>query len=161
MGASNKFGRGVGVRKSKTVLDVYPNILKDYKKWSNEVFIEKIKAISGWDSKTSTEFVDKFDDFAKFYKSIEKFVKLKKKNKTVKNGKMSGKNIVMTGFRDKDLSERIVSNGGNVVNSISKNTNYLIVKDEDSKNSKSSKIVKAEKLNITIITKEDFEKLLD
>ena len=45
MGASNKFGRGVGVRKSKTVLDVYPNILKDYKKWSNEEFIEKIKGI--------------------------------------------------------------------------------------------------------------------
>ena len=161
MGASNKFGRGVGVRKSKTVLDVYPNILKDYKKWSNEEFIEKIKGISGWDSKTSTEFVDKFDDFAKFYKSIEKFVKLKKKLKTVKNGKMSGKNIVMTGFRDKELTQKIVSNGGKVVNSISKNTDYLIVKDEESKNSKSSKIVKAEKLKVSIITKEDFEKLLD
>ena len=161
MGASNKFGRGVGVRKSKTVLDVYPNILKDYKKWSNEEFIEKIKGISGWDSKTSTEFVDKFDDFSKFYKSIEKFVKLKKKTKTVKNGKMSGKNIVMTGFRDKELAEKIVSNGGKVVNSISKNTDYLIVKDEESKNSKSSKIVKAEKLKVSILTKEDFEKLLD
>merc|ERR1712167_153320 len=51
MGASNKFGRGIGVRKSKTVLDVYPNILKDYKKWKTEEFIEKIKGISGWDSK--------------------------------------------------------------------------------------------------------------
>ena len=160
MGASNKFGRGIGVRKSKTVLDVYPNILKDYKKWSNEEFIDKIKEISGWDVKTSTEFVDKFDDFAKFYKSIEKFVKLKKKHKVNKNGKISGKNIVMTGFRDKDLSERIVSNGGNVVGSISKNTDYLIVKDEDSKNSKSSKIVKAEKLGIKILVKSEFEKML-
>ena len=50
---------------------------------------------------------------------------------------MSGKNIVMTGFRDKELAEKIVSNGGKVVNSISKNTDYLIVKDEESKNSKS------------------------
>jgi len=161
MGASNKFGRGVGVRKSKTVLDVYPNILKDYKKWSKEEFIEKIKAISGWESKTSIEFVDKFDDFSKFYKSIEKFVKLKTKNKIVKNTKISGKNIVMTGFRDKDLSERIVSNGGNVVNSISKNTDYLIVKDDESKKSKSSKIVKAEKLGVKILIKSELEKMLN
>ncbi len=161
MGASNKFGRGVGIRKSKTVLDVYPNILKDYKKWSTEEFVEKIKKISGWDIKTSTEFVDKFDDFAKFYKSIKKFVKLNKANKIVKNVKISGKNIVMTGFRDKQLSEKIVSNGGNVVNSISKNTDYLIVKDEESKKSKSSKIVKAEKLGIKILIKSEIEKMLN
>jgi DNA ligase (NAD+) len=161
MGASNKFGRCIGVRKSKTVLDVYPNILKDYKKWKTEEFIEKIKGISGWDSKTSTEFVDKFDDFIKFYKSIEKFVKLKKKTKTVKNGKMSGKNIVMTGFRDKELSEKIVNNGGNVSNSISKNTDYLIVKDKESKKSKSSKIVKANNLGVKILIKSEIENMLD
>ena len=43
MSASNKLGHGLGSRRAKMVLDAYPNLLKDYKKWSKSEFINKIK----------------------------------------------------------------------------------------------------------------------
>jgi NAD-dependent DNA ligase len=71
-----------------------------------------------------------------------------------KEGKLSGFHICMTGFRDKDLSQQIQELGGNVSDNINKQTNCLITKD---KNSTSSKILKAQKLGITIYNIDEFK----
>ena len=66
----------------------------------------------------------------------------------------------MTGFRDKDLQEQIESQGGKIGASISKNTDYLIVKEQDMIDNPTDKIKKALDLDIKIITKDKLIKLL-
>ena len=159
MGASNKLGHGMGSRRAKSVLDVYPNLLTEYKKWSKDTFLSNIKEIPSWKEKTSKMFVDNFDDFIKFYNSIKKYITLEKQKK-VKKGKLSGQKIVMSGFRDNEIKTKLESIGAKVSTSVSKNTDYLVVKDKDTIEENTGKVKKAKDLGIKIITKEELVKLL-
>lgn len=74
-------------------------------------------------------------------------------------GVFSGKKFVLTGTlptltRDQ-ASQIIETNGGEVVSSVSKNTDYVLAGENAG-----SKLDKAKALNITIISQYDFEKLL-
>ena len=62
-----------------------------------------------------------------------------------------------SGVRRKDLEEIIVSRGGVIGGSVSKNTTYLVMKE---KGSGSSKETKAISLGVTILTVEELEDLL-
>lgn len=156
MSASNIFGSGFGSRRIKMILNIYPNILKDYKKWKNDEFLEKIKSIDGFDTITASQFVSNFKNYVKFHKMISKYISLKTNKK--QNKKLENFNIVMSGFRDKELKEKILNLGGKITESISKNTTYLIVKDKDVI---TSKISKAKKLNIKIVDKDEFNQILN
>ena len=159
MAASNKIGHGIGEERIKQVLLNYPNLLTEYKKWNVEEFINNLKKINGWEMKTSSLFVSNFDEFVKFYNSIKKYIKLESNKKNSK-GHFTDLIVVMTGFRDKDLQEQIESQGGKIGASISKNTDYLIVKEQDMIDNPTDKIKKALNLNIKIITKDKLIKLL-
>jgi DNA ligase (NAD+) len=75
--------------------------------------------------------------------------------------KLSGLSIIISGTFEKnsrdDLKKMIEQNGGKNVSSISKNTNYLLA----GSNIGPSKLEKAEKLNIPIISEDDFLKMID
>jgi DNA ligase (NAD+) len=75
--------------------------------------------------------------------------------------KLSGLSIIISGTFEKnsrdDLKKIIEQNGGKNVSSISKNTNYLLA----GNNIGPSKLEKAEKLNIPIISEDDFLKMID
>jgi DNA ligase (NAD+) len=66
---------------------------------------------------------------------------------------------VFTGVRDKDLEKVIESYGGKVTDSVSSKTTYLVVK-ELNPESKSSKMDKAESLNVRIVTLEQIKNLV-
>ena len=66
---------------------------------------------------------------------------------------LSGKKVVFSGFRDADLSAKIVRSGGQVITTVSSKTDLLIVATLDNS---SSKINKAKELNIQVMTKEEF-----
>ena len=92
---------------------------------------------------------------------ILKEVKIKKSNSDA-NLKLDGKTFVITGslnnYNNRDeLIKVIEDNGGKVATSVSKNTNYLINNDVTSNSSKNKK---AKELNVSIISEEDFEKLI-
>jgi NAD-dependent DNA ligase len=163
MAASNKLGPGLGYERMKSVLSIYPNILIDYKKWSKTDFINKIKSINGWEDKTAKLLVSNFENFINFYDSVKEYITIE----TVKNsinkalGVFTDKTIVFTGFRDKDLQSKIEIQGGKISSSISKNTDYLIVKDKSVLESPTDKIIKAISLDIKILTKDKLIKLLD
>jgi len=145
----------------KQVLTVYPNLMTDYKKWSKKEFIEKLIEINGWEEKTSTLLVNNFDDFIKFYNSIQKYLTLEQvKTKKITSGEFSGKTVVMTGFRDKSMQDKIESQGGKIGSSVSKNTDILIVKDQSVIDDPTDKVTKAKELGIKIITKEKAEKMI-
>ena len=69
--------------------------------------------------------------------------------------------FVFSSFRDKELQEMIETMGGKVNSSVSKNTNYLVVKDDLGLENKTEKIKKAEDLGFKIITKVNLVKLLN
>lgn len=75
--------------------------------------------------------------------------------------KLNGLTIIISGTFEKnsrdDLKKMIEQNGGKNVSSISKNTNFLLA----GNNIGPSKLEKAEKLNIPIITEDEFLKMID
>ena len=149
MNASNKLGHGMGLERAKSVLDKYPNLLNDYKKWSKSDFINKLKDIDGWEDKTSKLFVNNFPEFIKFYTIIKKYINIEVKHKEKKTGKYKDMNIVMSGFRDKEITEYLENEGAKITNSISKNTDMLIIKDDSVMDT--SKVKNAQKLGVKII----------
>lgn len=158
MAASNKLGHGLGEERMKQILTVYPNIMIEYKNWTKKEFIDKIKEIDGWEDKTATLFVTNFNDFVKFYNSISKYITIEETKKC--KGTMTDKIIVFTGFRDKELEKKIEEQGGKIGTTITKNTDYLVVKDNDAIDNPTIKVSKAKELGISIITKDKLIKLL-
>ena len=75
--------------------------------------------------------------------------------------KLSGLSIIISGTFEKnsrdDLKKMIEQNGGKNVSSISKNTNYLLA----GNNIGPSKLEKAKKLNIPIISEDEFLRMID
>lgn len=145
MAASNILGHGIGEEKIKLVLDNYPNLLNE--KWTDKEFIEKLISISGFEEKTSKLFVSNFNEFKNFYNSIKKYISIKKETKEMIVNEWTDKTIVMSGFRSEELKEFLEKSGAKVSNSISKNTDILIVKDDKV----TSKVEKANELGIKII----------
>ena len=156
MAISNLLGRGMGEKRIKQVLDIYPDILVS--KESDKEKIEKIISIKGFAKKTAEHFVKHITPMVKFIKDIHKEELLKEDNeqskedneqsKEDKNHPLYNKTIVLSGFRDKTMQEELEKIRAIISNSLSKNTLVLIVKDKDKK---TSKITKAESLSIPIM----------
>ena len=159
MAASNKLGHGLGEERMKQIIQYYPNILFDYKKWDQTVFINNIKKISGWNDKTATLFVTNFPEFIYFYNIIKKYIKLKSTD-IIQTGKFTNKIIIFSGFRDKDLEIRLEKQGAKIVTTMSKNINYLIIKHKNLLDKPTDKIIKAKQYNINIITVDTLIKML-
>ena len=149
MSASNKLGRGFASKKIKLIVNEYPDIVNKNMKPT----VEDLIKIKGIEKKTAEKFVNNFDNYLEFIK-INKIKCTYKKVKQNSNEKIKFKKIVFTGFRSKELEEYIENNEGKLQDSISKNTDLLVIKDKDTSG---SKVNKAKELNIKIITKKDFE----
>ncbi len=70
-------------------------------------------------------------------------------------GRFSGMIVVMTGFRDDNIKQFVINNGGDVKDNVSGNTTLVIVKDSSST---SSKVETARQKGIKILTKDEFIK---
>ena len=158
-------GRGFGSRKIKLITDVYPKII------TNDYIptIKELVEIKGIENKTAEKFIENLPKYFKFrndngLKCIteKKIIVIEEKpgntSPNTKKIKISfiDQKIVFTGFRSKILEEFITSRGGSVATSISKNTTLLIRKDEEED---STKITKANDLNIKIIKLSEFENI--
>jgi len=162
---------GISRRKARMLLEVFE--LNDFITLINNSAIEDsdddalvtniINNVQGFEKKLAKRLVEysiknivdleylvsfKYPDFISTKQSLEKS----------KENKMFGVTFVITGalehYENRDvLTKLIVSNGGKVVGSVSKNTNYLINNDI---NSTSGKNKKANDLNIPIISENDF-----
>ena len=73
------------------------------------------------------------------------------------NINLKDKTFIFSGFRNKDYEKIIEENGGKVTTSISKNTNYLVVKDKEEN---TAKIIKARELGVIILDIDGFKELL-
>lgn len=155
MSASLIFGRGLGSKKIKSILEIYDNIL-DIDFESEEECIDMLLKIEGIGNIQATQFCNNLNNFKEFYKKINKIYKVKI-TKTKKKNKLNGMNIVISGFRNSELERLIEENGGHVKTSVSKNTDLLIYKLGVEPTSKYNKAVE---LGIKIVTEEEFMKSL-
>ena len=152
MAASIIFGANFGIKRLKLIVDKYPKIL------NQTITVEHINQIHGFNDKTTNQFITKLNDF-KLFLNENTFLKIKeisvKKKLKIEGGIFLNKKIVLTDFRDHIIIDFIEKHNGIVVNTISKNIMYLIIKNSDTHNKKTQK---AHELNINIITKDDFYK---
>ena len=118
--------------------------------------VDQVMSIEGFAEISAKSYVDSYDEFFNFVKDLS--ITIAEKVEVVKTGSdLDGKQFVFTGVRRKDLEEVIVSRGGVIGGSVSKNTTHLVMK---AKGSGSSKETKAISLGVTILTVEELEDLL-
>lgn len=159
MVASNLLGRGFGEKKLDLILNKYPFICENKKK-ALELTETQIKDINGMGEVSAKQFIENLNKFYEFYEELG--MELKKEDIAIIinekiNKKLENKHFVFSGFRNKEFEEIIKNNGGFVDDTITKNTNYLIIKD---KTKITEKVKKAEEKGVIIITTEEFESLL-
>ena len=160
MAASGVLGRGLGERKLKPILAKYPNIVT-----SSETANEKIamlQTVDGIGKENAKTFVSNIPAFLTFMAECELMDKLEVRVEPVQNAEpvaesthpLSGKKIVFTGFRDKPYMESLENKGIVFASTISKNVFMVVVKDKTEKN---TKIDAAMKLNIPIVSIQEFK----
>lgn len=157
MNATNLFGRGFGTKRLKLILEAFPDILVSKDDTSSK--IAKVKTVDGMAKKTSEKFVNKIPEFVAWAEEADVADRLIYQASNVdtanKSHPLYGKKIVMTGFRDKDLTKTLEELGANMGSSVSKSTFVVLVKDVDEDTGKAEQ---ARKLNIPLMTPEDFKK---
>ena len=118
--------------------------------------IQEVMQIEGFAEISAKTYVDNYNSFRTFVAQLP--VTFAEKVEVVAVGDdLVGKQFVFTGVRRKDLEEVIVSRGGVIGGSVSKNTTHLVMK---AKGSGSSKETKAISLGVEILTVEELEDLL-
>jgi DNA ligase (NAD+) len=118
--------------------------------------VDDILSIEGFADISAKSYVDGYDKFFDFISGLP--ITIQERVEAVKTSNdLDGMVVVYTGIRDKISEEVVVSRGGKIGSSVSKNTTHLICKDP---NSGSSKLEKAKSLGIKIMTLEDLNTLL-
>jgi DNA ligase (NAD+) len=118
--------------------------------------IQQVMEIEGFAEISAKTYVENYEKFLTFIEGLP--ITISEKLEVVAVGDdLVGKQFVFTGVRRKDLEEIIVSRGGVIGGSVSKNTTHLVMK---AKGSGSSKETKAISLGVDILTVEELEDLL-
>lgn len=138
-------------------------VAKDLVKYfsSYEEFRQKVKEgfdfsqLDGFaESKTNSILHFDYSKADKVYKYLNCIIPIEE----LKDKTLEGKTVVITGrlehFKNRaELENEIAARGGKVIGSVSKNTTYLVNNDATSQ---SSKNLSAQKLNIPILTEQEF-----
>ena len=118
--------------------------------------LDQVISIEGFAETSAESYLNSYDKFFTFVKELP--VTIEEKVEVVAVGDdLVDMVVVYTGIRDKNSEEVIVSRGGKIGSSVSKNTTHLICKDP---NSGSSKLEKAKSLGVKIMTLGDLNELL-
>ena len=184
MSGSLIFGQGLGAKKIKEILKMYPEILK-MKDDDVEDIEDKILKVPGFSHNLAGKFAKNLKEFGEFveelknvseydlsFKVPEKVVVPKGKKGTKKivkddlseeenNGKNDGGEfdlskeiILITGFRSEPMVEFIDNNGGKTGSSISGKTTLVVYADPQKS---FGKIQKAKDLGIKLMTRDEFK----
>ena len=155
--ASGLLGSGMGERKIDVLLEELPDLFDDESESPSESLITSVK---GFSDKTASVVIQNLDTVKEFLKEMQPFrsgvvpkgVVPKGVVAVPKSDKEKTK-VVFSGFRDAVLEKKCKENNIEVMTSISKNTNILIVKDTSKT---SQKIDKANELGVTIMSIDEF-----
>tara|TARA_B100001113_G_scaffold352982_1_gene355896 strand:+ start:1740 stop:4670 length:2931 start_codon:yes stop_codon:yes gene_type:complete len=143
MGLSGTFGRGIGSRRIKEIFKLYPDVLN--RNISEGEMIELIQTVPGFSVKTATQFAEGLEKFKSFAQNIGlNYITQEASTTNVeknKGGVLSGKSIVFTGGKDKELELLITENGGEIGSSVSSKTFAVVTKDINVSSTKTKKAI--------------------
>lgn len=151
MGSHSAFGRGVGVRNMKKLYEAFKG---DMTKLDNENNIVNVK---GFSDKTAKKIVAGYPIFIRFLETIKDYVSIASYEEKA-TGLMTGQCVLFTGFRDKDLHEKVETAGGVMQSSFSKKTTLLVAQDP---NSNSGKMQKAREAGVKIISSDELRDMIN
>lgn len=156
MAASNLFGRGLSIKKIEMIMEACPGVLTSLAGRADK--LKQLLSVKGIAEKTAELFLNNIPGFIDFLKECGLEGKLCGVLKKVETGGhvLFNKTVVMTGFRDKDLEEKLKSVGAKMGAGVSKNTFALIVKTMD-ETPLSAKLVEAKKLGVGIMPLDVFK----
>ncbi len=145
--ASNLF-KGLGEKKLE--------LLQKYDEVGKKPTFEELLAVDGYSEISAHSYLNSIDKYWEFAADLPG---LSYKQVTInESGRFKGHAFVFTGFRSPEWEEQVKNEGGKMVSSVSKKTNYLVVK---AKGSGSSKEKKALSLGIVIMDQKEFEEFLN
>jgi NAD-dependent DNA ligase len=157
MASSNKLGRGFSTKRAELIIQNYPNVFAE-----GERKMDRLVAIKGIGKESAEPFVQHIPEFLQFMKDCGLESKLNvassiapvvEKPPVNVGHPLYDKAILMTGFRDKSIEEKITSVGARMASSVNKKTFILLVVNKDATN---TKIEEAKRLNIRIMTPDEF-----
>lgn len=155
LGKTTIFGRGFGEKRIQTILDHYPTVFAE-NHTTTATLHEKIASIPGFSTKTATAFVDNLCRVRPFLDSVHRpytEIAAPVAPQQQQQHKLTGKKVAFSGIRDKELMKEMTKYGIQVADQVTKHIALLIVKD---KSDITSKVEKAIKFNIPIITIDEF-----
>jgi DNA ligase (NAD+) len=143
---------------AKKRMNIVNDQISDWLTISKEELYDKISSLSGFSGKTATVIVNGRDTFNTFYNTcqsngviISSSVNSSAGIVTPTGDKFKDKVFLFTGFRDKSLKEFIISNGGQVRDTLTKKITHLITPTKDFTN---GKVDKATEAGINVINRE-------
>ena len=157
MSSSNMFGRGFSDKKIELILSEYPDILTSSE--SETTKIDKLSKVKGMAKKSAEAFVKQISQFLSFLQDCQlesKLTVVEKQNEIVvdESHPLYKKSIVMSGTRDKELENKLKEVGASVGTSVTSKTFVVITPDPDSD---TGKVANAKKLNVQLLTPENFK----
>ena len=114
--------------------------------------LEILPTINGWGTKMIDTFVSNFGAFRKFIKKSGLTLAVPKK-RVAKGNRLRNEVVLFTGFRDKELAEKIIEQNGVVANGLTKAVTILVCPPGTSNN----KTEKAKDLGIKIYDPDEFK----
>jgi NAD-dependent DNA ligase len=103
--------------------------------------INEVQLIPGFDVSTATTYVEYYDKFFDWVKTLPITIKVYQPKVINTSGKFFGKSFVFTGIRRKDLEDIIEREGGMISDSINVRTSYLVMKQIGSGSGKEVKAI--------------------
>ena len=138
--ASMCFGDGIGLKKLQLIESKFHHFHKI------DLNNELLENIPGYSSKTSEKILINLECYREFLE-YNKFIKINKEKKN--NIEITGKKYVFSGFRNSELKDKLEQSGNKVVDTLTKNIDYLVVLD---KTKVTSKVTKAKIYNIAVLS---------
>jgi DNA ligase (NAD+) len=149
------FGRGFSEKKIEIIMESYPKVLLS--KESDTQKITNISAIKGMATKSAQAFVERIPEFINFVKEaglVKKITEgIVEKKEVDQSHPLFGKSIVITGFRDNSLQEKLKDIGAKLSSSVSSKIFVVLVKDKEEDTGKANE---ARKLGLPLMTPEEF-----
>jgi NAD-dependent DNA ligase len=157
MTASNVFGRGFSDKKFELILKSYPEVLLSHE--NENIKKKRVMEIKGMAEISANAFVENIPKFIEFMNVNHLSNKLKSiddnLNKLSEKSPLFEKSIVMTGFRDGDLENKLQNIGAKVGSSVSKNT-FVVLVNKNENYKKTGKIAEAKKIGLPIMLVDEF-----
>jgi len=123
------------------------------------ITVDQLEALPGIQITLAKKIYQGIQDRRDFITSIISQVSIKNLSLEIRNLKLKNLTFAITGSLNqprKDIEDQIISLGGQLASSVSKNTDYLITNETESN---SSKFINAKKFDTKIITEAEFAQL--